>query len=259
MQKITPFLWFDDSAKEAASFYTSIFKNSEIKGINYYGESGGKVSEKPKGSVMIVSFRLQGQDFVALNGGPYFAISPAIPFVINCQTNQELDELWNNLSDSGIMLMNLDKYPFSEKFGWLSDKYGVSWQLTLANRSQKITPFLLFTGDQYGKAEEDINYYISLFENSHIINIEHYSSKNGEGEKDKPKMAVKYAMFSLNGQEFIASESNAEHSFSVSPVISFVVNCETQDEMDYFWEKLLEGGKTEQCGWLSDKSGIRSI
>lgn len=262
MQKITPFLWFDNNAKEAADFYISIFKDSEITGINYYGESGGKISEKPKGSVMIVSFNLQGQDFIALNGGPYFSFSPSISFFVNCQTDQELDELWNNLSsDGGTILMKLDKYPFSERFGWLSDKYGVSWQLTLTNTSQKqkITPFLLFSGDHYGKAEEALNYYISLFENSHIINIDYSTSgKRGEGggEKDKSKGVVKHAVFSLNGQEFMVSESNAEHSFSFTPAISFVVNCETQDEIDYFWGKLLAGGKTEQCGWLSDRYGV---
>ena len=188
MQKVTPFLWFDNNAKESVDFYTSIFKDSEITGINYYGESGGKISEKPKGSVMIVSFHLQGQDFIALNGGPYFSFSPAISFFVNCQTDQDLDELWNNLSSNdGTILMNLDEYPFSKKFGWLSDKYGVSWQLNLTNCSQKqkIKPFLLFTGDQYRKVEEAINYYISVFENSHIINIEHYSSKNGDAEKDE--------------------------------------------------------------------------
>ncbi|MGN6351536.1 MAG: VOC family protein [Candidatus Nitrosocosmicus sp.] len=257
MQKITPFLWFGNNAKEAADFYTSIFKDSEITGINYYGNSGGKISKKPKGSVMIVSFHLQGQEFIALNGGPYFSFSPATSFFVNCKTNPEIDALWNNLSSNGgTVLMNLDKYPFSEKFGWLSDRYGVSWQLALANSSHTITPFLLFTGDQYRKVEEAINYYISVFENSHIINIEHYRSKNGDVEKDRSKGVVKHAIFSLNGQEFMASESNAEHSFSFTPAISFVVNCETQDEIDYFWERLSEGGKTEQCGWLSDRYGV---
>lgn len=193
-------------------------------------------------------------------GGHIFYFLLQSLFFVNCKTNQELDELWNNLSsDGGTILMKLDKYPFSERFGWLNDRYGVSWQLTLANGSQKITPFLLFTGNQYGKAEEAINYYISLFENSHIIDIEYStSSKNGEGggENEKSKGEVKHAIFSLNGQEFMASESNAKHSFSFTPAISFVVNCETQDEIDYFWDILSEGGKTEQCGWLSDRYGI---
>lgn len=252
MQKITPFLWFDNNAEEAANFYTSIFKNSKIQKINYYGETGGKISGKPKGSVMIVSFQLEGQDFIALNGGPHFKFSPAISFFVSCETSQELDELWNNLSDGGTVLMELDKYPFSEKFGWLEDKYGISWQLNFANRVQKITPFLMYTGNQYGKAEEAMNYYISLFKDSNIINIKHY----GVGE-NQPEGTVKQAIFSLNGQEFMANDSsNKEHPFTFTPALSLVVNCETQKEIDDLWEKFSRDGNTDQCGWLSDKYGI---
>ena len=127
MQKITPFLWFDNNAKESVDFYTSIFKDSEITGINYYGESGGKISEKQKGSIMTFSFNLQGQDFIASNGWPYFSFSLSISFSIHCQTNHDPDELRNNLSSKcWTVLMKPHVYPFSEKFGWLSDRYGVS-------------------------------------------------------------------------------------------------------------------------------------
>jgi predicted 3-demethylubiquinone-9 3-methyltransferase (glyoxalase superfamily) len=115
MQKITPYLWFDDQAGEAAQFYTSIFKDSAITGISRYGEN----AQKPEGTVMTVSFQLEGQEFVALNGGPEFNFSPAISFYVNCEDQTEVDELWEKLTAGGE----------EEKCGWLKDKYGVSWQI----------------------------------------------------------------------------------------------------------------------------------
>lgn len=123
MQKITPFLWFDDQAEEAASFYTSIFKNSRIVHIARYGEAGAEVSGRPKGTVMTVAFELDGQEFVALNGGPLFTFSPAISFVVNCETQKEIDELWEKLSEGGA----------TEQCGWLRDRFGVSWQIVPAD------------------------------------------------------------------------------------------------------------------------------
>jgi predicted 3-demethylubiquinone-9 3-methyltransferase (glyoxalase superfamily) len=121
MQKITPFLWFNNQAEAAAKFYTSIFRNSRITKITRYGESGAKVSGRQKGSVMTVAFRLNGQGFVALNGGPHFKFTEAISFVVNCRTQAELDYFWKKLSAGGKEV----------QCGWLKDKYGVSWQIVL--------------------------------------------------------------------------------------------------------------------------------
>ena len=115
MQKITPFLWFDGKAEEAAKFYVSIFKNSEIVSVNRYGEAG----PGPKGTVMVVKFQLDGQEFLALNGGPQFTFSPAVSFVANCETQAEVDALWEKLSAGGK----------KQDCGWLTDKYGLSWQV----------------------------------------------------------------------------------------------------------------------------------
>jgi predicted 3-demethylubiquinone-9 3-methyltransferase (glyoxalase superfamily) len=119
MQKITPFFWFDDKAEEAASFYTSIFKNSKIVNIARYGDAGAAVTGRPKGTVMTVAFQLEGQEFVALNGGPQFKFTEAISLVVNCQTQEEVDEYWKKLSDGGQEV----------QCGWLKDKYGLSWQI----------------------------------------------------------------------------------------------------------------------------------
>src|SRR2546427_10515296 len=119
MQKITPFLWFDNQAEEAAKFYVSIFKNSRIDTTIPYGEAGAEATGKPKGTVMIVTFQLDGQEFVAINGGPVFTFSPAISLVANCKTQEEVDWFWERLSVGGE----------KGQCGWLKDRYGVSWQI----------------------------------------------------------------------------------------------------------------------------------
>jgi len=119
MKGITPCLWFDNQAEEAARFYTSVFKNSRVGAINHYGEAGSKVSGQPKGSVMMVAFELAGQKFLGLNGGPIFKLSEAISLTVNCEDQQEIDEYWAKLSEGGS----------EGECGWLKDKYGLSWQV----------------------------------------------------------------------------------------------------------------------------------
>jgi predicted 3-demethylubiquinone-9 3-methyltransferase (glyoxalase superfamily) len=247
MQKITPCLWFDNQAEEAMYFYTSIFKNAKTGNVTRYGEAG----PGPEGSVLTASFELEGQEFMALNGGPEFTFTPAISFFVNCETQEEIDKLWEKLAEGGAVLMELAKYPFSEKFGWVQDRFGVSWQLNLASRKQKIVPFLMFVGEQSGKTTEAMHFYTSLFKNSSIINAVRYSA--GEGE---PEGAVKHAVFALSGQEFMAMDSSREHAFTFTPAISLFVDCKTQEEVDELWEKLTEGGEEVECGWLKDKYGV---
>ena len=253
LQKITPFLWFDNQAEDAANFYVCIFKNSKIKTVAHHGPEGAKASGKENGSVMTVAFQIEGQEFVALNGGPQFEITSAISFFVNCETEQEIDMLWEKLSEGGTVLMDLNKYPFSEKFGWIKDKFGVTWQLMIDEGMQKITPFFMFGGDQSGKTEEAINFYVSLFSDAGIIHLERYETTDEEIEG-----TIKYARFSLNEQEFMAMDSIREHSFAFTPALSLVVNCESQEEIDHFWDKLSEGGyeEAQQCGWLQDKYGV---
>ncbi|OLS13179.1 MAG: 3-demethylubiquinone-9 3-methyltransferase [Promethearchaeota archaeon CR_4] len=233
------------------NFYVSIFKNSQIGGISRYGESGAKVSGIPHGSVLTVTFTLDGQEFMALNGGPVYKFTPAISFYVKCETPQEIDTLWKKLSTDGTVLMELDKYPFSDKYGWLQDKYGLSWQLNLESGGQKITPLLMFVGNRNGKAEEAMNFYSSLFEDSRIISISRYRAGDGDIEGH-----INHGVFSLGRQEFMAMESSLNHLFTFTPAISFLVNCDIQAEIDHFWEKLTVGGEEVQCGWLIDKYGI---
>lgn len=250
-QKIVPFLWFDDNAEEAVNFYISCFKNSKPGSISRYDEASAKASGRPEGSVLTESFQLNGQEFIALNGGPVFKFTPCISFFVNCETEKEIDELWKKLSSNGKILMEFKSYPFSKKYGWVEDKFGLSWQLNFTGDKQKINPLLMFTGKYAGKAEEAIHFYTSLFKKSEIINIVHYDEGQGE-----PKRNVVHARFSLNDEEFMAIDSSLKHDFNFTPSVSFLVYCETQQEVDYFWEKLTEGGKEVECGWLEDRYGV---
>jgi len=128
MQKITPCLWFDHQAEEAAKFYSSIFKNSKIGNMTLYGEAGATVSGRPKGSVMTVTFEIEGQEFVALNGGPHFTFSEAISFMVKCETQKEIDEMWDKLSQGGE----------KGQCGWLKDRYGLSWQIVSPVRDEML-------------------------------------------------------------------------------------------------------------------------
>jgi predicted 3-demethylubiquinone-9 3-methyltransferase (glyoxalase superfamily) len=248
MEKITPHLWFDNNAEEAAKFYTSIFKNSKVKNVT-------TLHNTPSGTVEIFTIELLGQEFTLISAGPLFKFNPSVSFLVACNTKEEVDELWGNLFNGGRALMELGAYPFSEKYGWVQDKYGLSWQVIYVGDQkikQRIIPTLLFVGKQYGKAGEAMNFYASVFENAKVGDILHYS----KGEEPDKEGTVKHASFILEGQEFAAMDSARGHNFEFNEAISFMVHCETQEEIDYYWGKLSAYPEAEQCGWLKDKYGL---
>ncbi|MCK6629152.1 MAG: VOC family protein [Anaerolineae bacterium] len=255
MQKITPHLWFDKEAKEAAEFYASIFPESKVTNIT-------TLHNTPSGDTDVVSFELWGQKFMAISAGPLFKFNPSVSFFVNFDPSREenarkkLDAMWEKLSEGGTALMPLDKYPFSERYGWLQDKYGLSWQLILTDPEgdprPPIVPSLLFVGDLCGKAEEAINFYLSVFKNSKQGLIARYP-KGMEPDKEG---TVMFADFMLENQWFAAMDSAHEHNFSFNEAVSFMVSCDTQKEIDDYWEKLSAVPEAEQCGWLKDKYGV---
>lgn len=249
--KITPNLWFNNQAQEAANFYVTLFKNSRIKNVVYYNEENSKVAGMPAGTIVTVEYELDGQKFININGGPLFTFSPAISFFVTCETAGEVEQFYRKLSENGNILMPLDKYPFSDKYAWINDRYGVSWQLSPGPGKQKIIPSLLFVQKQYGRAKEAMNFYTTIFDNSKIENVITY--RQGENEKEG---TVKFATFVINGEQFIAMDSGLDHKFTFTPAISFMVECENQKEIDYLWENLSAVPEAEQCGWLQDKYGI---
>lgn len=254
MQKIIPFLWFDQQAEEAVRLYTSVFKDSAIESITRYGKESAGASGKDEGTVMTAAFRLGGQEFAAINGGPHFHFNPSISFFVTLGSEEEVLSVWERLSKDGAVLMEMGEYPWSSKYGWLQDKYGVSWQIALGGRSdagQAIVPFLMFTGSQCGRAEEALRFYTSLFNDSSVEEITHYSAGEGEIEGN-----VKNAHFRIGGRTFTVMDSSYDHAFGFNESISFVINCDDQAEVDYFWQKLTEGGEESQCAWLKDRYGI---
>lgn len=244
MQKITPFIWFDNNAEEAVNFYVSVFDNAKI--IHADRVPGG-----PADGMSIATFQIEGLECYAFNGGPYFKHSPAISFTVSCDSVEEIDRLWGQLTDDGTIMMPLDAYFFSERYGWVQDRFGVSWQLDLATRPQKIAPSFLFVGSQHGHANEAMKLYCSLFEDSGIVDIDYYA----EGSQGEPG-TVMHAAFKLAGREFMAMDSNGPHEFAFSSAISMFVTCEDQAEVDRLWEAFTKEGQEQQCGWVLDKFGV---
>jgi predicted 3-demethylubiquinone-9 3-methyltransferase (glyoxalase superfamily) len=248
MQKIIPHLWYDKEAKEAAEFYTTLFPDSKVTNVS-------TIHDTPSGDCDIVSFELVEQKFMAISAGPYFKFTPAISFHVKCKTIEEVDDLWEKLSKGGSVLMELGEYPFSKRYGWLADKYGLSWQIIFAGEqeiTQKFTPALMFTGNVAGKAEEAANFYTSIFHNASTTVLARW----GKGEGPDKEGTVKYAQVILEGQEFGVMDSAYEHKFSFNEAISFIVRCATQEEIDEYWERLSAVPESEQCGWLKDKYGV---
>lgn len=250
MQKIVPHLWFDKEAQEAAQFYITLFEQSRIINVN-------TLSGTPSGDSHVVRFELAGQSFMAISAGPYFNFNPSTSLMVACDSAEEVDTLWKALSEGGTPLMALGEYPFSKWYGWIQDRYGLSWQLMLiegGSTPQKITPNLLFSGSVCGQTEEAVNYYTGIFPDSAI----HFVSKFGEREAKTSKAALNlnYVSFRLLGLEFTAMDNANDVEFSFNEAFSLVVLCEDQAEIDYYWEKLSAVPEAEQCGWLKDRFGL---
>jgi predicted 3-demethylubiquinone-9 3-methyltransferase (glyoxalase superfamily) len=248
MQKITPHLWYDKEAVEAAELYCSVLPDSKVTNVS-------TLHDTPSGDTDIVSFQLCGQEFQSISAGPLFKFNPSISFLISCNSREEVDDFWNKLADGGKALMPLDSYPFSERYGWTEDRYGLSWQIMHAGDrgiTQRITPTLMYAGEVAGKAEGAVNFYASVFPNSKVGDIDRY----GKGEEPDKEGTVRYADFSLNGYQFAAMDSAQEHDFGFNEAISIMVHCEDQDEIDRYWDALSAVPESEQCGWLKDKFGV---
>ncbi|MBV9482070.1 MAG: VOC family protein [Acidobacteria bacterium] len=256
MQKITPHLWFDKQAGKAAELYTSLIPGSKITSTKI-------LHNTPSGDCEIVAFELAGQPFIAISAGPVFQFNPSISFHIKCETKDEVDAIWDKFSKGGKVLVPLGSYPFSERYGWIEDEYGLSWQLMFASGNkvqQRIIPVLMFVGQVYGKTEEALNFYTRLFSNSPAeaegTTKANILARYGKGEEPDREGAVRYASFSLLGQEFGAMDSAREHKFAFNEAVSFIVPCDTQDEIDYLWQNLSADPRAEQCGWLKDIYGL---
>lgn len=264
-QRIVPHLWYDKEAREAAEFYCSIFPDSKITNLTV-------LHDTPSGDCDVVSFELAGHAFMAISAGPLFKFNPSVSFFVNfdpsrdANARQHLDEMWEKLSEGGTALMPLDTYPFSEHYGWIQDKYGLSWQLMLTNPGGEERPFivpsLLFVGAVLGKAEEATDFYLSVFSSSDNPASDRASARRGLMVRYPPGMepdkegTVMFTDFMIGGEWIAAMESAHDHKFAFNEAVSFMVRCDTQEEIDYFWEKLSAVPEAEQCGWLKDRYGL---
>jgi predicted 3-demethylubiquinone-9 3-methyltransferase (glyoxalase superfamily) len=254
-QKIYPCLWFDKGqAIEAASLYCSIFDNARI------------VSSE---SDLVVTFEICGKKFMGLSGGPMFTVNPSISFFVMCKDIEQTDTTWQKLlgDGAGKVLMPMDKYPWSDRYGWIQDKYNVSWQVMLSSSSklndntpndtphrekeeetvQTVFPSMLFTKEVSGRAEEAIQFYMNLFPGSGEGKIKDYTEAG----------TVKYAEFNISGFDMVAMDGPDPHEFTFNEGVSMVIDCEDQIEIDHYWSSLTANGGTEsQCGWLKDKFGV---
>lgn len=214
---IYPCIWFDGNAKAAADLYASVFKESKI------------IHDSP----MVVMMEICGKKIMGLNGGPQFKVNPSVSFFILCETIDETNEVWNKLIAEGKTMMAIDKYPWSERYGWLQDKSGVTWQIAINDKEkgkQSLTPSFLFTDDNFGKAEEAIKFYTKVFENSAVDLLLHYPPEDTNAGTEM------YSEFNLCGYKLIAMDGPGVHGYHFNEGISFVVNCNSQKEIDYYWD-----------------------
>lgn len=248
MKKIIPHLWFDKEAESAAKFYESVFKNTKI--MNRY-----TISDTPSGDAELINLEVEGLQMMFISAGPYFKINPSISFMVNCETKEEVHAYYDKLSQGGFVMMPLGDYPFSSLYAWVADAFGVSWQLIYSDQvkpKQKITPTLMFVGEQCGKAEEATDFYVSLFSDGIALEPEYY----GEGMAPNQPNGVKQRHFRLQNQWFSAMDSAYDHGFTFNEAISLIVECETQEEIDFLWSALSSVPEAEQCGWLKDRFGL---
>ena len=255
MQKIVPHLWFDTQAKEAAEFYTATFPDSKI-------ESTTVLRDTPSGDCDVVTFNLNGHDFMSISAGPLFKFNPSISFMVNFdpsrddQAKEHLQGLWDKLIEGGTALMPLQEYPFSKLYGWVQDRFGVTWQLILTDPDGEPRPFiipsLMFAGDKTNKAEEAMQFYLEVFKNAKQGIVARYEEDTGPAKKG----SLMFADFTLENQWFAIMDSGEEQSFTFNEAISLLINCDNQEEIDYYWEKLSAVPEAEQCGWLKDKFGV---
>lgn len=247
MQKITPCVWLAGGAGEAARLYASAFAEGAIL-------SSTLLAETPSGPTEIVSIALDGQELTLMGAEPFATVNPSISFLVACRTPDEVDALWRRLSGGGQPLMELGSYPFSDRYGWLQDRFGVSWQImSMGERPipARIVPTLMFVGAVCGKAEEAIRFYASVFRDARVGEIDRYGADRAPDREG----TVLHASFTLEGQAFAAMDSAYPHAFAFNEAVSFAVRCATQDEIDHYWQ-LSADPAAEQCGWLKDRYGV---
>ncbi len=247
MKDIVPNLWFNDEAEEAVRYYTRLFDQSRITSIQV-------LENTPSGDTTTINFELSGQPFTAFSAGPLFKFNRSFSLMVQCSSDEEVDRVWTTLTEGGKELVPLREYPFSKRYGWLEDRYGLTWQILLSDKPvvQKIIPNFLLSDAVSGKAEDAVVYYTDLFPISSIEEMQYYEA----GEAENTDSKVKFSGFHLFGRQFYAMDNAKNENLSFNESFSLMVLCENQAEIDYYWDKLSFDPESEQCGWLKDQFGL---
>lgn len=233
-----PCLWFDGKAKEAADFYCTVFEDSSITHSN----------------PLVTMFKVNGKQIMGLNGGPMFTINPSISLFVTCASIEETNKVWDKLIDGGSAMIPIDKQPWSERYGWVKDRFGMTWQVMVSYEPGKrsICPSLLFTNEKYGKAASAIDFYTSVFKNSSVNVKELYPAADVRNAGK-----VMFSEISLDGFILTLMDGPGDHKYSFSEGVSLVINCNDQEEIDHYWDTFTkDGGKESMCGWCTDKFGV---
>ncbi|MFT3661862.1 MAG: VOC family protein [Gordonia sp. (in: high G+C Gram-positive bacteria)] len=269
MQKIVPNIWFDGTAAEAAEHYARVLPDTSGRVLMRYPEEGlpdfqKALAGQPLTAEIVVGESAEdgGCRIVLINAGPEFAPNESISFMLNFDPSRDpdaaatLEAVWAGLGDGGEVLAELDEYPFSPRYGWIRDRYGVTWQLILTHPDGEPRPFvipsLLFCGAAQNRAKAAIAAYTSLFDDSGVGMIVDYSTATGAVRAD----SVMFGDFRLAGQWFTAVDSPEPRDFSFTCGVSLQVNCADQAEIDRCWEALSAVPEAEQCGWCADEFGL---
>jgi predicted 3-demethylubiquinone-9 3-methyltransferase (glyoxalase superfamily) len=249
MQKIVPHLWFDTQARAAAEAYVDAFPHSKIV-------SSVLLPATPSGTAESLTISLAGYEVMLLSAGPLFTLNPSCSLMVTLPSADAVDALWDRFSPGSTVLMPLDTWPFNPRYGWLTDRFGTSWQLMVdvtQHQPVVIQPALMFTGAIAGHAEHALMAYTRLFERSSVDLLARYEP--GESPADAPG-TIKHGRFTLAGQPFAALDSALPHGFAFNEAFSLLVRCDTQAEIDRLWDALSADPEAEQCGWLKDSFGL---
>ncbi|WP_309128776.1 VOC family protein [Microbacterium sp.] len=264
-QKIVPNLWFDRNAEEAGEFYASALPRTTSEVTARYPAEVPDWQADFAGAPLVVDIVVDGTRMSLINAGPEFRPNPSISFLLNFDplvfdgeegARAALDDTWAALSSDGSALMPLGEYPFSPKYGWVQDRYGVSWQLMLTDPAGEPRPFvipqIMFAGAVQGKAREAAEFYTSTFEDAALGTVVDYPQATGIAEAGN----VMFGEFRVGDQWFAMMDSNVEHDFAFSCGVSLEVRCRDQAEIDRLWDALSAVPEAEQCGWLADRYGV---
>jgi predicted 3-demethylubiquinone-9 3-methyltransferase (glyoxalase superfamily) len=247
MQTIVPHLWFDHDAAQAAELYVKAIPGSRIVSRSSLGGT-------PSGEVEILRLSLAGYEIQILGAGPEFRVNPSLSFMVNCASAAEVDKIYTALKDGGSEMMPLGTYPFSERYVWLADRYGVSWQINFIKSrpvSDAIVPAQMFTGPNAGHAAQALDFYTKAFGGETVL-----VAKYGPGMEPNGAEMISHASFVLKGQSFALMDSAYDNSFAFNEAVSYVVYCDSQAEIDRYWSTLSAVPEAEACGWLKDRFGF---